>query len=144
MSKRHSILLPGEGPSYDWEQDHVVVKTPLELTDGRVTVVEDTLKPGFHLAPHYHRSMVEIFFILDGEMTFTFDHETITASPGMTVNVPTGVWHEAEAPNGARLLTVFTPGGFDRYLANLVALGDKIGDPDVVKELGERHDIWTT
>lgn len=140
---RHSVVLPGQGSEYEWESDRVLVKTPVEVTDGRVTVVEDTLTPGFHLPRHHHRSMVEIFVILDGEVIFTFDDETVVASAGMTVNIPPGEWHEAVAPNGARMITVFTPGGFDRYLAELVALGDQLQDEAVVTALGERYDIWT-
>ncbi len=139
---RHSVVLPGQGAEYEWESDHVFVKTPVATTDGRVTVVEDTLKPGFHLPRHHHRSMVEIFVILDGELVFLFDDETITASAGTTVNVPAGEWHEVLAPTGARLITVFTPGGFDLYLAELVTLGAQLQDQAVVTALGEKYDIW--
>jgi hypothetical protein len=48
------------GKSYDWSSDHVLVKSTLDLSDGRVTL-EDRLKPGFHLARHHHRWMIEIF-----------------------------------------------------------------------------------
>ena len=87
--------------------------------------------------------MFEIFVILDGEVVFTFDDETISASAGATVNVPPGVWHEASAPTGARIITVFTPGGFDSYLAELSTMGDQLQDEAVVTDLGERYDIWT-
>lgn len=142
MSPRHHVLAQGEGTSYEWECDHVLVKTPCGMTEGRTTVVEDTLKPGFHLARHHHKAMAEVFVVLDGEVTFTFDDESIVASPGMTVNVPPMVWHEAETANGAKMLTVFSPGGFDNYLAEIVALEDKASDAAVMKELNERYDIW--
>ena len=73
----HSVIRPGEGLHYDWTKDHIVVKTTLSLTDGRVTVVEDTLKPGFHLPRHHHKRTVEIFYVLDGEFTLVFDDETV-------------------------------------------------------------------
>lgn len=140
---RHSIVPAGQGVDYDWANDHVYVKSPLELTDGRVTVVEDTLKPGFHLGRHHHRSMVEIFYILEGEMTFAFDDESVVATPGTTVNVPPRVWHEVTSPGGGRLITVFTPGGFDHYLAELAAMDDaQLSDERYMAELGQRYDIW--
>jgi quercetin dioxygenase-like cupin family protein len=140
---RHQVVGPGEGPDYDWSQDHVTVKTPVALTDGRVTVVEDTLKPGFHLPRHYHRSMVEIFYILDGEVTFAFDDAVVVATPGTTLNVLPGVRHEVTCEAGGRLLTVFTPGGFDRYLAELAGLSEaQLADADLVVALGNRYDIW--
>jgi len=140
---RHQVVGPGEGPDYDWSQDHVTVKTPVALTDGRVTVVEDTLKPGFHLPRHYHRSMVEIFYILDGEVTFAFDDAVVVATPGTTLNVLPGVRHEVTCEAGGRLLTVFTPGGFDRYLAELAGLSEaQLADADFMVALGNRYDIW--
>ena len=140
--KQH-VVAAGHGPDYEWSQDHISVKTPMELTDGRVSVVEDTLKPGFHLPAHRHRSMVEIFYILDGEVTFSFEDETVTATRGTTVTVPPNLRHEVTCTGGARLVTIFTPGGFDRYLAELATLSPaQLDDGDVLRELGERYDIW--
>ena len=67
----HSVIRPGEGLHYDWTKDHIVVKTTLGITDGRVTVVEDTIKPGFHLPRHHHKRTVEIFYVLDGAKLIT-------------------------------------------------------------------------
>ena len=140
---KHHVVAAGRGPDYDWSQDHISVKTPMELTDGRVSVVEDVLKPGFHLPAHRHRSMVEIFYILDGDVTFAFEDETLIATPGTTVTVPANTRHEVTCPEGGRLVTIFTPGGFERYLAELAALNrEQLDDADFVRELGERYDIW--
>jgi hypothetical protein len=44
---------------------------------------------------------------------------------------------------GGRLVTIFTPGGFDHYLAELAALtSEQLEDPVAIRELGERYDIW--
>jgi quercetin dioxygenase-like cupin family protein len=139
----HSIVRPGEGAEYDWSSDRILVKTPHEVTAGRVTIIEDQLKPGFHLARHQHKRMAELFYILDGEVIFAFDDETVVVGPGTTVNVPQGTWHEVSCADGGRLITIFTPGGFDDYLAESKALspGDA-ADPDLTKSLAERYDIW--
>lgn len=140
---RPHIIEPGKGTDYDWSQDHISVKTPAALTDGRVTVVEDVLKPGFHLPAHRHRTMVEIFYIIDGEVSFEFEDETVVAAPGSTVTVPANTRHEVTCAGGARLLTIFTPGGFDLYLAGLAELSPvELDDADRIRELGERYDIW--
>ncbi len=140
---KHHVVAAGRGPDYDWSQDHISVKTPMELTDGRVSVVEDVLKPGFHLPAHRHRSMVEIFYILDGDVTFAFEDETVIATPGTTVTVPANTRHEVRCPDGGRLVTIFTPGGFERYLAELADLNrEQLDDAEFVRELGERYDIW--
>jgi quercetin dioxygenase-like cupin family protein len=81
------------------------------------------LKPGFRLPALRHRSKVEIFYILDGEVTFAFEDETVIATPGTTVAVPPNLRHEVTCPGGGRRVTIFTPGGFDRYLAEPETVG---------------------
>ena len=140
---KQQILLPNEGTDYDWANDHIFVKTTGDYTDGRASFVEDTLKPGFHLPRHYHKQMAEIFYILDGELTFIFDDQTVVATAGMTINVPPHVWHEAKSENGAKMLTVFSPAGFEDYLAEMALLTDEqFADGAFMTALGEKYDIW--
>jgi quercetin dioxygenase-like cupin family protein len=140
---KQTILLPGKGKSYAWAKDHVLVKSTLDLSDGRLTLVEDTLKPGFFLARHHHKKMIEIFYVLEGSVEFVFDDERIEAKPGTTLNVPPDVWHEVKSPAGAKLLTIFSPGGFDRYLEELVSLSEaQYADTAFIRDLSERYDIF--
>lgn len=140
---KQQIILPGQGKSYDWSKDHVHIKSTLDLSDGRLTLVEDRLKPGFSLARHHHKKMIEIFYVLDGEVEFRFDDESVIATPGTTLNVPPDVWHEVTSAQGARLLTIFSPGGFDRYLEELVVLTEsQYADAAFMRDLSERYDIF--
>jgi quercetin dioxygenase-like cupin family protein len=142
---KQQIIQVGEGTDYDWNSDHVYVKTTVEFTDGRVTVVEDTLKPGFDLARHYHKKMTEIFYILDGEVAFKFDDEPdpVTTTRGMVINIPPHVWHRVTSKKGAKLITVFTPGGFDRYLSEMAPLTpEQLGDLELITRLAEKYDSW--
>jgi quercetin dioxygenase-like cupin family protein len=140
---KQQIVLPGQGKSYDWSKDHVVVKSTLDLSDGRLTLVEDRLKPGFFLARHHHKKMIEIFYVLDGVVEFAFDDETIVATAGTTLNVPPDVWHEVRSTEGAKLLTIFSPGGFDQYLEELVVMTEsQYADAAFMRELSEKYDIF--
>ena len=114
--RKQLIVMPGEGKTYDWSQDRMSIKSTLDLSDGRLTLAEDHLKPGFLLARHHHRKMIEIFYILEGEVRFAFDDEVVVCPPGTTINVPPNVHHEVTSAAGARMLTIFSPGGFDTYL----------------------------
>lgn len=137
------IIASGQGPEYDWSNDHIFVKAGQDLTDGRVTVVEDTLKPGFHLARHHHKVMTEIFYILAGEITFTFDDEMVIAHPGMTITIPPYNWHDVKCTKGGRLITIFSPGGFDRYLEELASLSqEQFANEAVLTALAEQYDTW--
>jgi quercetin dioxygenase-like cupin family protein len=141
--KRQRIILPGQGKNYDWSQDHIYVKSTLDLSDGRLTLAEDQLKPGFFLKRHHHKKMIEIFYVLDGVVEFTFDDEVVTAQPGTTLNVPPDVWHEVRSTAGARMLTIFSPGGFDQYLEDLVVLTEaQYADTAFMRGLAERYDIF--
>lgn len=140
---KQEIILPGQGRSYEWSQDHVFIKSAVSLSEGRLTLVEDHLKPGFFLARHHHRKMIETFYVLDGKVEFIFDDEAVIATPGTTLNVPPGIWHEVKSAGGAKLLTIFSPGGFDLYLEELVALPEgKYADAAFMQELSEKYDIF--
>ena len=140
---KQQIIGSGQGQEYDWSKDHIFVKTGLDLTAGRVTVVEDKLKPGFHLLRHCHKEMTEIFYILEGEIEFKFDDTTVISTPGMTINIPPNIWHEVKCEYGGKLLTIFSPGGFDKYLAELASLTDEqFADEKFMTSLAEKYDIW--
>lgn len=140
---KQQITPDGQGQNYDWSNDHIYIKSAQELTDGRLTLVEDTLKPGFHLARHYHKQMVEIFYVLEGEITFQFDDETVIATKGMTIQIPPNVWHDVKCAKGGKLLTIFTPGGFDNYLIEMASLTDKqFADEAFMTALAEKYDSW--
>lgn len=141
---KQQVVEAAGGRDYDWANDHIYIKTPADLTGGRVTVVEDTLKPGFHLAPHYHKEMAEVFYILEGEITFVFGAETVVVTPGMTVNIPPNVVHEVLSERGGKLITVFSPGGFDRYLEKMSSLSEaQSEDAALMQSLAEEYDTWS-
>lgn len=138
-----TFVAVGEGATYDWSADRVCVKTTADQTAGRLTVVEDTLKPGFRLPWHHHKTMVEIFYILDGEVLFEFDTGAVTLHRGDTLTIPPAVRHQVSCAQGARMLTLFTPGGFDHYLSDLAKLTDEqLADPALLDWIGNTYDIW--
>lgn len=41
------------------------------------------------------------------------------------------------------MITIFTPGGFDHYLAELAGMSpEQYADAELMETLGERYDIW--
>ena len=76
-------------------------------------------------------------------MKFEFDDAVVEAEPGTTLNVPPGIWHQVSSPRGARLLTIFSPGGFDAYLEELAVLSEgQYGDAAFMTALSQRYDIF--
>ena len=140
----YEIIQPGEGIEYEWSSDHIFVKTIGNLADGRVSMVEDTMKPGFHLGRHHHKQTTEIFYILEGELTLIFDDEMVAATAGTTIDIPPNVWHEAKSENGAKMLSIFSPAGFEDYLAQMKTLTDEqFADEAFMQALNEKYDIWS-
>ena len=138
-----NIVRRGEGADYDYSQDHCFVKLTSDQTNGELCFVEDILKPGFYLGRHHHKRMFEVFYILEGEVEFIFDDESIIARPGDTVNVPPNVWHAAKSEKGARMLTFFKDGQFDRYLERPSQMSDAdFADADRMEKLAHEFDIY--
>jgi mannose-6-phosphate isomerase-like protein (cupin superfamily) len=78
----------------------------IELAAGRV------------LEQHVHTGEDDAFYILEGELTFTFGDEEASAPPGTFVLVPPGVEHgfrnDGDLP--VRMFNIHAPGGFDRRI----------------------------
>jgi quercetin dioxygenase-like cupin family protein len=141
--EKQQLIRNGGGQDYDYSMDHCFVKLASEDTNGELALVEDELKPGFKLARHHHKKMTEVFYVLDGEIEFKFDDETVTLTRGDTLTVPPNVWHAAECKNGGRMLTIFKNGRFDEYLERLSTMTDEqFQDSELMKSLGEEFDIY--
>lgn len=141
--KQFEIIRKGQGADYDYSQDHCYVKLSSHHTNGELSMVEDTLKPGFYLGRHHHKIMTEIFYILEGEVELIFDHETIVAKAGDTITVPPHVWHAASCKAGGKMLTIFKNGQFDLYLERLAQLTDAdFADAEKMAKLSAEFDIY--
>lgn len=140
----YSVRLPGEGPSFDWENDRPVVKVTGDETGGAYTLIEDNLKPGFALGLHRHDRHAETFYVLEGTLDFHLDGDWIEAGPGTTIHVPPGLPHACRVAGGARakMLMIMQPSGFDGFLEELAALTPaELADESRMAALNAAHDI---
>ncbi|MEM9327993.1 MAG: cupin domain-containing protein [Bacteroidota bacterium] len=141
--KNKEVIRQGEGSNYNYSQDHCYIKLSSRHTNGELSFVEDTLKPGFYLARHHHKIMTEIFYILEGEVELIFDDETIVAKSGDTITVPPNIWHAARCVDGGKMLTIFKNGQFDLYLERLSQLTESdFGDAEHMKAISAEFDIY--
>jgi len=67
---------------------------------------------------HVHAEEDDVFYILDGELTFLLDEGDVSAPAGTFVLVPPGVKHTFRNPleRPTRVLNIHAPAGFDRRL----------------------------
>ncbi|UTW65332.1 cupin domain-containing protein [bacterium SCSIO 12643] len=141
--KTQQIIRQGCGENYNYSQDHCFIKLSSHDTNGELCMVEDTLKPGFYLGRHHHKIMTEVFYILEGEIEFIFDDETVIAQPGDTVTAPPNVWHAAKCEKGGKMLTIFKNGQFDLFLEKLSQLSDDdFANTELMKSISAEYDIY--
>ena len=141
--KEKEIIRKGEGENYNYSQDHCFVKLSSRHTNGELCMVEDTLKPNFHLKRHHHKIMTEVFYMLEGTFDLIFDDETIILQEGDTVTVPPHVWHEAKCAEGGKMLTIFKNGQFDVFLERLSTMSDSdFADKTLMQSISAEFDIY--
>jgi mannose-6-phosphate isomerase-like protein (cupin superfamily) len=113
MDVRPIVVPPGEGHRVgNVEFLARSVDTP------RFTFAIIEIVAGRELEAHVHEAEDDAFYIVEGEMTFTFGDEVATASPGTFVLVPPGVEHgfRNDGTLPVRMLNIHAPAGFDRRI----------------------------
>ena len=85
-----------------------------EDTNGAFCLVESTLVPGNEPPPHVHSREDELFYVLDGEFDVYVEKEAFKVETGECIFLPRFKPHAfvIRSPR-LRLLTLFTPGGFE-------------------------------
>lgn len=114
-------------------------------SSGRLSICE-MLVPHWAGAPyHLHHTEDEFFFVVSGAIEFTLDGRQVTAQAGDAVFGPHGFPHcfRAVAETPSRLLTISSPGGLDRFFADVFRhlVGAQLPTPDVLIPLYRRHDM---
>ena len=123
------VVTPGTGRHYPCGPMQAEFLADGEETDNRYSVSiwwVDPNQPG--PGAHSHEANDELFYVIDGTMTFLVGEHYVDAVSGTFLRIPAGVMHDFENRTAARAgaLNVFIPGGFE---ANM---------PDIVKWFRER------
>lgn len=123
----------------------ITVRLRAEQTDGRLGLVEQVV-PGGYPGPamHVHPEFDETFYVIEGTLAFRVGDHAYEASAGTVAFVPRGTPHTfantSEEPS--RSLVLATPGGFERYFEELIALIEQTGGlppEEELRELGIAH-----
>jgi quercetin dioxygenase-like cupin family protein len=107
---------PEEGEARWWMGSLAIIKATSHHTAGQFALVEVIENEG-ETPLHVHYREDETFWVLDGRVEFELDGQTIEAGPGTMLFGPRGVPHRYIVRKGpARMLFLFTPGGFEGLL----------------------------
>lgn len=126
------IFLPaGAGRPYDAGPMHAVFKADGAETDDRYCVSEWWLEAGQPgPGPHSHEANEELFYVLEGAMSFLVGAEWIEAPRGSFLRIPAGTTHDFgnRSEKRASVLNVFIPGGFETLMPRIVAYMAGVSD----------------
>ncbi len=91
--------------------------------------------------PHFHRSISEQFYVLDGEVEFHDGTGWSRGGPGDFLYVPPGGIHGFRGGGGASMLLMFAPGGPREDYFETLARSATMDDADR-DDFMARHDTW--
>lgn len=87
-------------------------------TGGTYAIIEMTVPIGAGPVPHSHSDFEEIFYVLEGELTFKSENGSYTAQKGTTVSIPKGgIIHNFKNNSDkiTKLLCTVIPAGLDDF-----------------------------
>ncbi len=115
------LITPGEGKTFPVGDSRITIKVRSADTGEKYEILESTLPPGFDSPPHVHRRMEQAFYVLEGEVEFKLDAQTVRARAGALVRVPTGVSHAFSNPTRVwgKMLQVHTGGALEKMFEEL-------------------------
>ncbi len=116
------FLSPGEGRAYPMGRISAVFKADGDETDKRYSISEwwlepHTAGPGAH--PHPED---DVFYVIEGTMSFLVGDRWIDAPQGSFVLAPGRVTHDFENRTSSRagVLNFFVPGEFEVHMPDIV------------------------
>ncbi len=142
---QENIVAPGIGERARFGGMEATFKVAAEQTGGAFSMVEFVVEPGALVPPHVHDNKNEVSFVTEGELGFMLGGEDTIASAGTTVMRPAGIPHALWNASGAaaRMVEVYSPGGFERYFVELARMfaGGEPPRMSELEELGRRFDV---
>lgn len=111
----------------------VLVKVAGTDTNGQMAMFYIAATPMSGPPLHRHSREDELFYVLDGEITWEIDGRRITGGPGTTVLAPRGSAHSYQnfTEETAHMLVMVTPAGFERFFEEIHRANQGRSEPDL-------------
>lgn len=120
--RRGIFLPPGDGRSYPMGRISAVFKADGEETNRGYAISEWWLEPRTQGPGAHAHEEDDVFYVIEGTMTFLVGDRWIDAPRGALVLAPAGLTHDFEnrSPARAGVLNFSVPGGFEENMPAIV------------------------
>ena len=125
------------------------VKASAADTGGMYTLLEITAPPGLQTPLHVHYRDDEGFYVLEGAVTIEVGDQIVELGAGQHAFGPRNIPHRfTVGPDGAHMIWVLTPGGFDDFVDEVSVPADaptvppaSVAPPEDAAEIVLRHNM---
>ena len=119
-------------------------------TEGRYSLIEQMMPQGAAPPPHVHPYGAELFYLLEGDITYYAGDKTLEATQGSFVVIPPNTVHHFEVKNAsAHVLNFYVPGGWETVFPDLARPAEKrelppkgLDDPQSPKVIQFLTNYW--
>lgn len=122
MTKRAVVVLkPSQGRSYPMGRIAAVFKADGKETAGQYSISEWWLEPHTQGPGAHAHEEDDVFYVIEGTMSFLVDGQWMDAPKGSFVLVPGGTTHDFENRSDARagVLNFSAPGNFEDHMPGI-------------------------
>lgn len=123
LSNQLLTYMPGTGRKYELGPLTGIFYADTEETENRYCVSTWWLEPFSEgPGPHAHEANEELFYVVEGVMTFQLGSEFVDAPQGSFIRIPAEMTHDFMNRSATRagVFNVFIPGGFEPQMEKIV------------------------
>lgn len=116
------FLAPGEGRTYAMDRIGAVFKADGEETQNQYSISEWWLEPKTQGPGAHSHPEDDVFYVIEGTMSFLLGDRWIDAPKGSFVLAPSGMTHDFENRSSSRagVLNISVPGNFESDMPEIV------------------------
>ena len=115
------FLAPGEGRAYPMGRISALFKADGSETADRYSISEWWLEPNTQGPGAHSHPEDDVFYVIEGTMSFLVDGRWVDAPKGSFVLAPAGVTHDFENRSSTRagVLNFSAPGNFEQHMPDI-------------------------
>ena len=115
------VLAPGEGRAYPMGRIAAVFKADGAQTQGGYSISEWWLEPHTQGPGAHSHAEDDVFFVIEGTMSFLLEDTWHEAPAGSFVLAPAGMTHDFQNRSDRRagVLNLSIPGGFEQHMPGI-------------------------